>query len=159
MSNWAVPGGGDSAALAQPRYLDTSTPLYRVDGREQLDLELFLRSAPSFLRWILRALYLKDVVNRYYDFRLVAVDLAANFYKEQVPNLVPDAVAVVNAFWAGEAADLDLAPITVKEVEDYYRQDKQIWTVYQAMRRLDRALTTRLLRKPYPYILPGVIRR
>ena len=32
-------------------YMDTSTPLFRVNGEEQLDPELFLRSAPSFLVW------------------------------------------------------------------------------------------------------------
>ena len=55
-----------------------------MDGVEQLDPELFLRSAPSFLVWLLRLLFLKDVVDRYYDFHLVAVDLIANFYKEQM---------------------------------------------------------------------------
>ena len=40
---------------------------YRIEGAEQLNAELFLRSAPSFLAWILRLLFLEDVVDRYYD--------------------------------------------------------------------------------------------
>jgi len=140
-------------------YLDTSTPLFRIDGEEQMDPELFLRSAPSFLVWILRLLFMQDVVDRYYDLRQVVVDLVANFYKEQRPELIPDLVDVANSFFAGEAADLDLAPISEKEVRAYYREDALIWTLYLSMRRLDRWLHTTLLRREYPYILPGKTKR
>jgi hypothetical protein len=152
-----------SALLAMtqgdPLYVDTSTPLYRVDGVEQLDTELFLRSAPSFLVWILRLLFLKDVVERYYDFRRVAIDLAANFYKEQRPDLIPDVLQAINAFFASEAAELGIQPIAEKEVRDYYREDALIWSLYLAMRKVDRFLRTRVLRKEYPYILPEKIKR
>ena len=118
--------------------MDTSTPLFRVEGVEQLDTELFLRSAPSFLVWMLRLLFLKDVVNRYYDFRLVAIDLVANFYKEQRPDLIPDAIGAVNRFFAGEAADLGVQPIDEQEVRSYYREDALIWSLYLSMRKVDR---------------------
>ena len=36
-------------------YIDTSTPFLRIKGVEQMNPELFLRSAPSFLAWILRS--------------------------------------------------------------------------------------------------------
>src|SRR5258706_6037265 len=52
LSNWALEGFDseppqldDSVSLL---YVDTSTPTYRIEGREQLDPELFLRNAPSF---------------------------------------------------------------------------------------------------------------
>jgi len=130
-----------------------------VNGVEQLDTELFLRSAPSFLVWILRLLFLKDVVNRYYDFHRVAVDLVANLYKEHRADLIPDAIHVVNDFFASEARDLNIAPLTEKEVRDYYQEDAQIWSLYFTMRKMDRFLRTRVLRGEYPYILPEKIVR
>ncbi len=162
ISNWSL----DDFDPEHPRieqasisYVDTSTPLFRVEGVEQLDPELFLRSAPSFLVWILRLLFLKDVVNRYYDFHLVAVDLAANFFKEQKPDLVPDVIKVVNEFFAGEAAELGIQPINEKEVRDYYREDALIWSLYLSMRKMDRFIRKQLLRGEYPYILPENIKR
>jgi hypothetical protein len=162
ISNWAPArweGSAQDIAQAPLLYLDTSTPLFRVRGVEQLDTELFLRSAPSFLVWILRLFFLKDVVDRYYDFRRVVVDLAANFYKEQRPELIPLVLRVANAFFAQEAADLHIAPIADKEVAAYYREDALIWRLYLGMRKIDRFLRTRLLGGEYPYILPDKIKR
>jgi hypothetical protein len=163
ISNWALQGFDEATQTLPPDlsllYMDTSTPLFRVEGREQLDTELFLRSAPSFMRWLLRALFLEDVVNRYYDFHLVTVDLVANFYKEGRPNLIPGLVAAANGFFTGEAADLGVEPVTEKEVKSYYDEDRLIWSLYLGARRLDRFIHTRLLRRDYPYILPGKIKR
>ncbi|MHB8781759.1 MAG: DUF6206 family protein [Candidatus Geothermincolia bacterium] len=163
ISNWAL-AGGDAAGPSVSEdsalyYLDTSTPLYRVDGVEQIDPELFLRSAPSFLVWLIRMLFLEDVVTRYYDFRLVAIDLVANFYKEQRAELIPALLDTVNDFFTSERPDLALAPVTAKEVRAYYREDALIWRLYLGARKLDRFLRTRLTRRGYPYILPGKISR
>jgi hypothetical protein len=163
LSNWAIEGfdpqaphvDEDSSLL----YLDTSTPFIRDGGVEQLDPELFLRSAPSFLVWILRLLFLEDVVDRYHDLRRVTVDLVANLYKEQRPDLIPAAIGEVNDFFSGDAADLGIQPLEEREVRSYYREDALIWSLYLSMRRLDRLLRTRLLRREYPYILPGRIQR
>jgi hypothetical protein len=163
ISNWAIEGFDPQAPHVDQAtaltYLDTSTPLYRVEGVEQLDAELFLRSAPSFLTWILRLLFLEDVMNRYYDFHRVVVDLVANFHKEQRPDLIPDVVGVVNEFFANEAAELDIELVTEKEIRSYYREDAMIWRLYLSMRRLDRLIRTKVLRREYPYILPGKIKR
>ena len=163
ISNWSIEGFDGRKPYIDDEitltYLDTSTPLFRVDGVEQMDAELFLRSAPSFLVWILRLLFLQDVVDRYYDFRQVVVDLVANFYKEQRPELIPELVDVANRFFAKDAADLDLEPIDERQVRSYYREDALIWTLYLSMRRLDRWLHTTVLRREYPYILPGKTRR
>lgn len=163
ISNWTIVGFdaehvalGDEITLL---YMDTSTPLFRVEGVEQLNPELFLRSAPSFLRWVLRLLFLEDVVNRYYDPHLVTVDLIANCYKEQRPDLIPALVQAANAFFTGEGADLGVQPVTEKEIADYYREDRLIWSLYLSMRRLDRFLHRHILRREYPYILPGRIKR
>jgi hypothetical protein len=163
ISNWSIDGFDPSNPYVNHEmtltYLDTSTPLFRIEGKEQMDAELFLRSAPSFLVWILRLLFLQDVVDRYYDFRRVSMDLVANFYKEQRPELIPELVEVVNDFFATDAADLGLEPMTEKEVRAYYREDALIWTLYLWMRRVDRSLHTHFLRREYPYILPGKTQR
>ncbi|MBU1879259.1 MAG: hypothetical protein KJ734_09950, partial [Chloroflexi bacterium] len=163
ISNWAIAGfdPGHPHVDEQTRllYVDTSTPLFRVQGVEQLDPELFLRSAPSFLAWVLRRFFLADVVNRYYDLHRVAVDLIANFYKEQRPEFIPDLVRTVNEFFTTEAAALDVEPVSEQEVRSYYREDAFIWSFYLTARRIDRFLRTRLMRREYPYILPGQIKR
>jgi len=126
----------------------------RIRGQEQLNPELFLRSAPSFLVWLIRWLFLPDVMTRYYDFRQVVMDLVANFYKEQRPDLIPLVLEVVN----GPLVEGDFPPLTVEEVQRYYRQDAWIWRTYLSFRKVDRALH-HLIRRPYPYILPEKIRR
>jgi hypothetical protein len=163
ISNWSIEGFDPTRPFvdgATPLlYVDTSTPLFRVDGKDQLDAEIFLRSAPSFLAWILRLLFLDDVVNRYYDFRRVAIDLVANFEKEQRGDLIPRVLDLVNDFFGNEAANLEIQSIAQKEVESYYREDALIWTLYLSFRRIDRFLRTRIMRRDYPYILPGKIVR
>jgi hypothetical protein len=163
ISNWAIDGFDPGRPVLgediRLYYVDTSTPFIRPDGVEQLDPELFLRSAPSFLVWLLRMMFLEDVMTRYYDFHLVAVDLIANFYKEQLPERIPALVDAANAFFESETPGLDVAPLTVKEIKSYYREDALIWRLYLSMRRTDRFLKTRIRRKGYPYILPGKIKR
>ncbi len=163
ISNWAIPGfdfkqpGIDR--LTHLFYLDTSTPLYKIDGVEQLDPELFLRSGPSFMAWIIRRFFLADVMSRYYDPRKIIIDLIGNMYKDGKPELIPSMVAAANDFFVDEAERLDLAPIEEKEIQAYYREDAVIWTLYAAMRRMDRFLHRSILRKEYPYILPGKVKR
>ncbi|HNS50411.1 MAG TPA: DUF6206 family protein [Anaerolineae bacterium] len=162
LSNWAIEGPDldhlrpEEVSLT---YLDTSTPLFRVDGVEQLDPELFLRSAPSFLSWILRLVFLEDVVDRYYDFRRVVLDLVANLYKEQRPEMIPGSLDVANRYFADEAADLGILPVTEEQVRGYYREDALIWRMYLSMRKVDRWLRSSLLRREYPYILPDKVLR
>ena len=163
ISNWSIDGFDPAQPFVNDNtpllYFDTSTPLFRVDGEDQLDTEIFLRSAPSFLAWILRLLFLEDVVDRYYDLRRVAIDLVANFQKEQRGDLIPQVLEVVNGFFREGAADLKIQPIAQKEIEAYYREDALIWTLYLSFRRIDRFLRTKIQRRDYPYILPGKIQR
>ena len=163
ISNWSIAGfSAENPRITSDTkllYIDTSTPMMKKNAVEQLDPELFLRSAPSFLRWLIRWLFLEGVMTRYYDARLVTTDLIANFYKEQRPELVPLLVAAANDFYRTEGSKLGLAPFTEKDVSAYYREDKTIWIVFLALRRFDRWLHKHILRKPYVYILPGKIRR
>jgi hypothetical protein len=152
LSNWAV-AGIDPMRLV---YFDTGTPLLRRNGREQINAEIFLRSAPSFLAWLLKRLFLADVVGRYYDGRKVCIDLLANLIKEQRSDLIPEVAALCNERWAGEQAGFP--PISSAEVQAYYREDAFIWRLYLGARRLDRSLH-RLAGKGYPHLLPGAIKR
>jgi len=140
-------------------YIDTSTPMFRTDGEEAMDAELFLKSTPSFLRFLVKAMFLDEVVDRYYDWRLVSIDLIANFYKEQKPELIPGIIQKVNDFFANEASDFEMEPITLLEVQKYYKNDKMIWVIFQNARKLDRFIKTKILRKRYEFYLPDKIKR
>ncbi|HPJ92477.1 MAG TPA: DUF6206 family protein [Deltaproteobacteria bacterium] len=162
ISNWAIAGKNAESSFDNDIefiYIDTGTPLMRIDGVEQLNPDLFLRSAPSFLVWLIKWLFLDDIMNRYYDFHMVVVDLIANFYKEQRSEVIPELIETANRFFENDLQEFCLQPITLKEVRSYYREDAFIWRLYLAMRKLDRLLHTKILHKPYPYILPGRIKR
>lgn len=162
IANWGVVGfDANNPELDEQIdlvYFDTSSPLLRKNGVEQLDSELFLRAAPSFLVWIIRLLFVQDILNRYYDFRKMVVDLVANFYKEQRPELIPGLVDAVNDFFGDDIKAGVFRPLSVKEVQSFYRQDAWIWRIYLTFRKIDRFLH-RLLGKTYPYILPARVKR
>lgn len=155
ISNWVLV---KTSTGAHVEYLDTSTPLFRRNGEEAMEVALFLKSAPSFLRWTLKSLA-DEVVERYYSLRDVLIDLIANFYKEQRPDLIPDLIAQINDFIMRDIPDLQLSPITQDEVAKYYKHDKFIWRLYLGLRRLDRFLKTKILRKKYDFYLPEKIKR
>ena len=151
LSNWACTPEDSSHRVF---YIDTSTPLFRIDGREQLDPEKLLKSAPGALRWILRQFFLDDVMNRYYSHRDVVIDLIANLYKEQRPDLIAPVTETVSQC----SVVLD-RPIKPEAVDRYYRSDRVIWSLFLAFRRMDRWLSRNLFRRRYEFILPGPIKR
>ncbi|MFW9878447.1 MAG: DUF6206 family protein [Candidatus Thorarchaeota archaeon] len=140
-------------------YLDTSTPLFRKNSIEAMEAELFLKSAPSFLRFLIKALFVQEIVDRYYDWRLVAIDLIANFFKEQKSEIIPRLVNRINQFFKEEAEEFEIEPITFEEVYKYYKNDKLIWIIFQNARRIDRFIKTKLLKKIYDFYLPEKIKR
>ncbi len=162
VSNWSVPDyNAASPAVDRDKplsYIDTSTPMYRVDGSEAMEAMLLLKSAPGFIRGLLTGMA-NEVVDRYYDFRLVANDFIANFYKEQMASSVPVVLTKINEFFETEASEFGIKPFTADEIKKYYKHDKQIWVLFQNMRRFDRFVKTKLLRKPYDFYLPGKIKR
>jgi hypothetical protein len=146
LSNWSFTKESDTLI-----YIDTTTPLFKIYGNEQLDPELLLTSAPSFGRAIIRKFFLADVMNRYYDEKSVNVDIVANLYKEQHPELIPVFLEVVNEF--------STTAITQKEITYYYREDKFIWQLFLSLRKIDRWLHKYVYRKQYQFILPGKVAR
>lgn len=161
ISNWGVEGfdpaeprvNGDENLL----FIDTSTPMIREDGVELLDAELFMKSVPPFLRPVVRALFLQDVLDRYYDIREIIRDLIANFIKEGRSDVVPALAHQANLFFTERMAEYDFKPLTLRDIKRYYRHDRLIWIVFQTARRIDRFIQTRILGRKYPYRLPDKI--
>ena len=159
LSNWALgecDGGSGLPERFTLRYLDTSTPLMQKKGVEQLDPELFLRICPAALVWVIRLFFLKDVLSRYYDQRLVIVDLIANLFKEKKSDLIEPFIELANKRL--KESRPDQKPITFKETESYYKEDAMIWRLFLAFRRMERYLRWKLGGR-YELILPGKIER
>ncbi len=166
ISNWAVadydPDKPKISETDNLLYLDTSTPMFRLNNVDAMEPILFLKSTPSFLRWALEAAFLDEVIDRYFDFRLVTIDLLANLFKEQRSELIPELLKLINDFFTDEVSELEVKPITYKEVDKYYNGflgDRQIWVIFQAVRKMDRYLQTRMRRGTYNFYLPGDIER
>jgi len=147
ISNWAIEGDN-------MLYFDTSTPLFRLNGKEQMNPDLILSSAPKALVWMIKLFFLQDVMDRYYDIRLVFIDVVANLYKEQKTTLIDSALAKAN-----NLLPKGVEEISRKEIDKYYKEDKFIWQLFLGLRRLDRWITTKIFRKRYEFILPGKIKR
>ncbi len=135
-------------------FVDTSTPLLKQNGKEQLDPELLLNSTPGALKWLIRKFFLQEVMDRYYDMRLVYIDLIANLHKEQKPALIPAVIELANRL-----LPVEIEPISVKEVTSYYKEDKFIWQLFLVLRKMDRWFTNTIFRKRYQFILPGKTKR
>ena len=135
-------------------YLDTTTPLIRREGKEQLDVEIFLKSIPLFLRSIVRRTLLKEVLDRYYRPRDVILDLIASLITHHKPELVPKMVKMTNEWLKQNLSQLQILPYTVKEIISYNRQDVLIWKFFRQMKRLDRFITEKIFRKTYEQRLP-----
>jgi len=141
-------------------YLDTSTPMYRIDDEDAMEGTLFLKSAPPGVRFLLKIFFLQEILDRYYIFRDVLIDLIANFYKEQRGELVPELVRITNEFLTNLPDVIDpIEPLTVDEIESYYKEDKFIWSLFQKVRSIHRFITTKIFRRKYPFYLPGKINR
>lgn len=156
--NWAFirfgPGHQTIAEDEPLLYLDTTTPFIRKNGQEQLDAKIFSKSIPVFLRPIIEATLMGEVIDRYYRPRDVVLDLIASFITHHRPDQVPRMVALVNRWLAGEAAGLGLKPFAQKEIFSYNRQDVLIWKFFRQMKRLDRFVTEKILRGKYEQRLP-----
>ncbi len=157
ISNWSFDFANPNQI--QVVYFDITTPLFRIDNKEQLDTEIFLKSCPSFLVWLVRWRFLQEVLDRYYDTRAVLIDLVANFHKEKKPDLIPEALRVIHHVLEEKGLSGQIKPISRSEVDDYYKNDAFIWSLFLALRRMDRVFKTNILRKRYNFILPGKIQR
>ena len=158
LSNWSLAA---DPSRCDPVLVDVGTPFMRRSGHHLIDIGWLETPIPPVVRtyYHLRGLvgaYLDD----YYDPRLVALDLLGNFHKEGRPDRVPLGVGVVNSWLASETAPLGShEPVSVDEVERYYRSDADLLALYLRLRRADRFLRTRIFRRPYDFVLPGPVER
>jgi len=131
-------------------YVDTSTPLFRKNGIEQIlgNVDAFLESVPIGLRWIFKKVFINDVIPRYYIRRNVFIDYLSNLNNER-PDIIPMAIEIVNEF-----LDEQTDKITETEVAKYYADDRRIWLVFLALRRVDRWIKTTIFKKRYEFTLP-----
>ena len=138
-ANWFV--DGDSLG-----YFDISTPMLRDrDGREELDLALFLSVYPWIARPVL-ARIAPGVMAQYHDARTVLLDFASNLHKEGLERCVPIMLEAANARLE--------RPLTAGDVSSYFRQDKLLWALMQRLRLADRAWQRHVRRRAYPLLLP-----
>ena len=159
LSNWVLshaPRDGRLPRRIGLSYIDTSLPLIRRDGQEEVNAELFLRVCPVALSWILRRFFLDEVLDRYYLVREVLLDLIANLIKERAEHLIEPYLAVANRYlerWP------EAKPIETGHVRAYYREDALIWRLFLSFRKMERFWRLKIRRQPYSLILPGPISR
>lgn len=145
LTNWAVEG--DSVAL-----LDVTTPFLRdAQGRDRLDLDVFLAALPAVMRAVTKRVLVRSILSRYFDVRTTVLDLAANLHLAGLPAWLPSLVEVAND-------ELSLG-LTEAEAKKYYASDARLWAFMQGARRVDRSWQRRVRRRPYPFLLPGRIER
>jgi len=143
LSNWMV--DGDDVL-----FLDVTTPMLKdAAGRDRLDTELFLAAVPTPVRPLFRRFVVPHVIDQYHDPR--GVDLLANLIKDDLEPYIAPFLELANPRLS--------RPISDDEVRRYYEGNARVWSAWQAMRRCDRFVRTRLLGKPYPFLLPGPIQR
>lgn len=156
--NWVLIEYDPEAPKVRPDepavYIDTSTPMLRRDGVEQLDTELFLKSVPAVFRPLLRWTVLDQVVGRYYIPREVIKDLVASFITHGRPDLVPAVVEEANSYMADSDFAGDAKPFTVKEIRGYNREDVIIWHFFRTLKRIDRWVGETFLGREYEQRLP-----
>lgn len=145
ISNWAVVNG-------QLSYLDVTTPLMRdAAGAERLDIDLFLASLPWALRFPVKKLMLREILDKYYIPRGIVLDLLGNLLKEKLERKIPLLLDVLG--------DRYSPLFTEKEIRSYYASDASTWALLQRLRKMDRAWQTHIRRRTYPFLLPGPIAR
>jgi len=150
LSNWTWPVENGERKLY---LIDTSTPFYRIDSNEQLDVKLLLKSVPFIIRIFVN---LEDVVARYYDLRILFLDIIGNLIKEQAPELIPLFIDIVNK---NIEDDFGVKPVSKKDVESYYKKDRMIWKIFLGLRKMGRFVTAKMLGKRYEFILPEKVKR
>jgi hypothetical protein len=127
-------------------YFDVSTPMLRDrDGRELLDVALFLSVYPGAVRPVL-ARIAPGVMAQYHDPRTVLLDFASNLHKEGLEHCIPSLLAAANPRLE--------RPLAAADVSRYFRQDKLLWALMQRLRLADRGWQRHVRRRPYPLLLP-----
>lgn len=137
--NWAIADyGGDPHALTgeeQLLYLDTNVPMIRIDGQDVVSADMYFQDLPGAARWAVMRLGLdQEVMDRYFQIRVVIVDFVGNTILHHREDLAPLFVDMSNDALAGPLADANLEPITLKEVQSYARSDLALWRLWRSLK-------------------------
>ncbi len=145
VSNWALVDG-------RLHYLDVSTPMLRdAAGRDRLDTAPFAAAVPWLLRWPVERFVAPALLAPYHDARRVLLDTAGNLLRERLAHWLPALLEHANPHLG--------APLTIPEVQRFYRGNARAWSALQALRRADRAWQRHVRRRPYGFLLPTSYRR
>lgn len=147
VSNWARTAD-DGLAL-----IDLTTPLLCDErGRERLDTALFTAVYPALVRWPLRRFVAPQVMAGFHVPRTILLDAASNLLRENLDPWVPVLIEAANPV-------LD-EPLTLLDVERYYRSDTRLWGTTERLRRAERFWQRRVRRREFPMLLapPASIR-
>jgi hypothetical protein len=141
LANWVWDNGG----LV---YIDVSTPLiWGADGSPRLDVDLISRAFPWVMRGPLRRFVAPGILDTYRDLRKVYFDLCGNLIKERLEPWLPAFVEQANRHLGAD-------PLSIADVQRYYRSDRRLWAALLRIRRLDRSWQHHVRRRPYPFLLP-----
>ena len=154
LSNWSF--GAEGA----PLLIDVGTPFMRHRGRHSIDREFLLAPVPAGIRaYYRRRRLIEAYLDDYFVPRLVALDLLGNLHKEGAQDRIELGIEVANEWLATTDLPGPREPITRADVDAYYRKDADLLALYLRLRRMDRLVQTRALRRTYDYVLPGEVTR
>lgn len=137
--NWAVAdyAGEPNALTGDERllYLDTNVPMIRIAGRDVVSTDMYFQALPGVARGLIKRMDLDtEVMDRYYQMRLIILDFLGNILVRGRPDLLPRFVEMSNELLAGPFAGEDMLPFSVEEVEAYYRRDVFIWRIWRSLK-------------------------
>jgi hypothetical protein len=139
--NWAVAGyGGDPEALTGDEpllYLDTNVPMIRIGGQDVVSTDMYFQALPGAARWLIKRLNIdQEVMDRYFQVRIIVLDFLGNLMVRHRADLVPPLLALTNEALAGPFAAGGVAPFTLEEVQKYYKSDVSTWRLWRSLKLL-----------------------
>lgn len=148
LSNWALKEGlkGLSSKDLSLLYIDTSTPLIRENEQERLPADNFLSSTPPILKNLIKKLFMKEVLERYYDCRSIIIDFSSNLMNEDNKRNVKIALDFISS----------QEGISLQDIISYHKKDYIIWKTFWISRRIHRFFLTKLGRR-YKFLIPPKI--
>jgi len=155
LSNWYFPEEGGSPCL-----LDVGSPIFRINGRMETYSGNIYRALPQPIRWAVKKLQMvEDYFLHYFDMKGLVFDILGNMIKENAENRLPEGLACINSWLQSRPEWSDIGPITEKAVRRFYWFDAVTLELLLRVRRYNRFIHNRILKKRYDYILPGKIAR
>jgi len=146
LSNWALKGGLENLSSGDLLYIDTSTPLIKENEKEKLPADNFLSSTPPILKILIKKLFMKEVLERYYDCRSIILDFSSNLLNEDNKENVKISLDFISRHEG----------INLEDIISYHKKDYTIWKTFWISRKIHRFLLTKFGRR-YKFLIPQKI--